>query len=51
MEVETAKESLQRLSLVIPIHVQSTVNGAHMAVGLPAPNHVEEERSHVKDQL
>ena len=50
MEVKTVKERLLRLIPVIRIHVQSTVNGTHMAIGLHAQNHVEEERGHVQDQ-
>ena len=51
MEVNLAWERLQMLILVLLIHVQSTANGDIMAIGLLAPNHVEEEKSHVKDQL
>ena len=49
MEVESVKVSLHRLILVIPIHAQSTVNAAHMAIGRHAQKHVEEEKSHVQD--
>ena len=49
MGVKTAKENLQRLLLVIPVHVQSTVNGAHMAIGRHAQKHVEEVRIPVQD--
>ena len=49
MVVENAKESLQRLVLVILIHVQSTANGVHMGIGHHAQKHVEGERSHVQE--